>query len=297
MEFLDFTSLNQENAEKTGFGIRKQKHEHELRMKALELEHQKEVMELRVQLEKANSLPTATRKRMILFAYLSEFDAITEHAGWTENSKVLQLRSFLTGEAREVSQQVTSGYRDLYKGLLNMFGKRPADYFQLLEEIKRRPGETYRVLMSRIDMYLNRFIDEKDPMKTFREEYFLKALSPQQAQWIRRNKGTSEIVEAAEDYILPSKSFEDRKPLNHKAQGDKKSPEQGNSGKQKSLEKVKCFSCGDFGHYANKCPKKGSLASCLAQGTLWGLHYVPAKVDGMEVSLVKDTGACMTLVR
>jgi hypothetical protein len=84
----------------------------------------------------------------------------------------------------------------------------------------------------------------------------LKALSLQQAQWIRRNKGTSEIAEAVEDYILPSKSFEDRKPLNHKLQGDKKSPEKENSCKQKSLQKVKCFKCDDFGHYANKCPKK-----------------------------------------
>jgi hypothetical protein len=82
--------------------------------------------------------------------------------------------------------------------------------------------------MSKIDLYQNHI----DPMKTFREEYLLKALSPQQAQWIRRNKGTSEIVEAAEGCILPSKSFKDRKPLNHKARGDEKSPEQGNSGKQ-----------------------------------------------------------------
>ena len=45
------------------------------------------------------------------------------------------------------------------------------------------------------------------------------------------------------------------------------------------------------------CPKKRNLASCLAQGTLWGLHYVPAKVDDLEVSMVKDTGAGMTLIR
>ncbi|XP_062614536.1 uncharacterized protein LOC134276295 [Saccostrea cucullata] len=292
------------------FQLSKQKQEHELRLKTLELEHEKEILELRVQLEKANSTPGAhstgmskiklqpfNQEKDDILCYLSEFDAVAEHAGWTENSKALQLRSLLTGEAREVSQQVTSGYRDLYKALLNRFGKRPADYFQFLEEIKRRPGETYRGLMSRIDLYLSRFIDEKDPVQKFREEYFLKALSPQQAQWIRRNKGSSELVEAAEDYILPTKSAEDRKLLNPKVLGEKKSQEQGNSGKQKSLEKVKCFSCGNFGHYANKCPKKGNLASCFVKGALWGLHYVPGKVDDVEVSMVKDTGASMTLLR
>lgn len=141
------------------------------------------------------------------------------------------------------------------------------------------------------------FIDEKDPVQKFREEYLLKALPPQQAQWIRRNKGSSEKVDAAEDYILPTKSLEDGKPLNHKALGENKSHEQENPGKRKSLEKVKCFSCGNFGHYANKCPKKGNLASCFVKGMLWGLHYVPGKVDDLEVSLTKDTGASMTLVR
>jgi hypothetical protein len=115
--------------------------------------------------------------------------------------------------------------------------------------------------MSRIDLYLNCFNDDKDPVKTFGDDNFLKDLSPQQTMWIRRKRGTSEIVEAAENYILPSKSFEERKHFNHKAQRNKKSREHGNSEKQKSLEKVKCFSCGDFGHYANKYPKKGTLAS------------------------------------
>jgi hypothetical protein len=36
-------------------------------------------------------------------------------------------------------------------------------------------------------------------LKFFQEEYFLKALSSSEAQWIRRNKGTSTVVEAAED--------------------------------------------------------------------------------------------------
>jgi hypothetical protein len=36
------------------------------------------------------------------------------------------------------------------------------------------------------------------------EDFFLKALSPAQAQLIRRNKGCNSVVDAAEDYILPT---------------------------------------------------------------------------------------------
>ncbi|KAK3107596.1 hypothetical protein FSP39_017989 [Pinctada imbricata] len=57
--------------------------------------------------------------------------------------------------------------------------------------------------MSRINIYLKRCTEDKDPIEVLRDEFFLRALSPVQAQWVRRNKGSSSVVEAAEDYIPP----------------------------------------------------------------------------------------------
>jgi hypothetical protein len=34
--------------------------------------------------------------------------------------------------------------------------------------------------------------------------WFFKALSPAQAQWVRQNNGSNIVVDAAEDYILPT---------------------------------------------------------------------------------------------
>jgi hypothetical protein len=38
-----------------------------------------------------------------ILTYLSEFEAIAKQAKWTNDVKVLQLRTLLTGEAKEVS--------------------------------------------------------------------------------------------------------------------------------------------------------------------------------------------------
>ena len=66
--------------------------------------------------------------------------------------------------------------------------------------------------MARIVQCLDRCVKGKDVLKFFQEEYFLKALSSSEAQWVRRNKGSSTVVEAAEDYITPPKSsYQDTK--------------------------------------------------------------------------------------
>jgi hypothetical protein len=67
--------------------------------------------------------------------------------------------------------------------------------------------------MGKIDLYLTRFCDDRDPLECLREEFFLKALPLQQAQWIRRNKRSSSVVEVAEDYITPD-HISDRKHPN-----------------------------------------------------------------------------------
>jgi hypothetical protein len=58
--------------------------------------------------------------------------------------------------------------------------------------------------MARIQHSVNRFVGDEDPQVRLCEEFFLKALSPEQAQWIRRNKGNNSVVDVPEDYILPT---------------------------------------------------------------------------------------------
>jgi NTP pyrophosphatase (non-canonical NTP hydrolase) len=48
-----------------------------------------------------------------ILIYLSEFEAIAKQAKWTNEIKVLQLRTLLTGEAKEVSQLANKNYEEL----------------------------------------------------------------------------------------------------------------------------------------------------------------------------------------
>jgi NTP pyrophosphatase (non-canonical NTP hydrolase) len=52
--------------------------------------------------------------------YLSEFEAIAKQAKWTNEVKVLQLRTLLTGEAKEVSQLANKNYALHINGLLDL---------------------------------------------------------------------------------------------------------------------------------------------------------------------------------
>lgn len=243
-----------------------------------------------------------------ILTFLSEFEAIGEQAEWNEKQKVLQLRTLLTGETRQISSQSSSTFGDLRKALVDRYGKRPHEYFNELVNVKREGNETYRGLFSRIDKYLRRSIEDKDPIEILREEFFLKALPPAQAQWVRRNKGSSTVVEAAEDYIPPKGPREVGPSQGFTGNGKGSGPSQGFTGNGKGSgpgngqnhgnhrKDVICFKCNGKGHFANKCPKI-SLVSKIIKHECDGLIYIPGHVNDREVSFVKDTGASMTLIK
>ena len=234
-----------------------------------------------------------------ILTFLSEFDAVGDQAKWNDSLRLLQLRTLLNGDARHVSSQCSTSYTELKKALVDRYGKRPHEYFMDLINIRKEQHETYRALMSRITMDLNRCVRDKDPIQCLREEFFLKALPATQAQWIRRNKGRGSVVEAAEDYITPPISkFSDnhRKPFNAGNNNNNKKPDKPKDVKFK-VENIRCFKCKETGHYASKCPNgRVNLASSFVNvGN--GLLHIPGKVNKQEVSFVKDTGASITLLR
>ena len=110
--------------------------------------------------------------------------------------------------------------------------------------------------MSRIIVDLKRCIRDKDPIEFLQNEYFLKALHPTQAQWVRRNKGNGSLVDAAEDYITPNQKFnENQRNLFHQSKtsnDQSKIPDKKKAGRLQ--DNIQCFNCKKWGHYSSKCP-------------------------------------------
>jgi hypothetical protein len=108
--------------------------------------------------------------------YLSEFEAIAKQAKWTNDVKVLQLRTLLTGEAKEVSQLANKNDgEELRKALVDRFGRRPHQYFADLLEVMRGENETYRGLMAKIQHSVNRSVGDEDPKVPLCEELLFKS--------------------------------------------------------------------------------------------------------------------------
>jgi uncharacterized ferritin-like protein (DUF455 family) len=85
------------------------------------------------------------------------------------------LRTFLTGEAKEVSQLANKNYEELRKALVYRFGRRPHQYFADLLEVKRGENETYRGLMAKIQHSVNRSVGDEDPKVPLCEELLFKS--------------------------------------------------------------------------------------------------------------------------
>ena len=146
------------------------KYEHELRLKQMEIElarinvveHRNDHKEPDVPV-KLKLQPYDHKSKDDILTYLSEFEAIAKQAKWTNEVKVLQLRTLLTGEAKEVSQLANKNYEELRKALVDRFGRRPHQYFADLLEVKHGENETYRGLMAKIQHSVNRFVGDEDP--------------------------------------------------------------------------------------------------------------------------------------
>ncbi|KAL3866616.1 hypothetical protein ACJMK2_043900 [Sinanodonta woodiana] len=229
-----------------------------------------------------------------IVTFLAEFESIAKHAKWSDELKVLQLRTRLTGEAIYVATQACSNYLELRKGLIDRFGKRPHEHFATLVSLTKESTETYRGLMARIDQHI-------------------KPLPQEQAQWIRRNKCFSPIVEAAEDYIPanvyhrwhkneahPNKSGKNNNMNMHNTQKQAKLTSTSDLPNQKNMQ---CYRFKQWGHIARHCSTddmkhRSNPATCFVKPSI-GQRLISETgyINGREIMFVKDTGSDMTLIR
>ena len=112
-------------------------------------------------------------------------------------------------------------------------------------------------------------------------------MSLAQAKWIRRNKGCNSVVDAAEDYILPTIS-------------PKGSSSTENVRLHNNVDSRKCYNCDRIGHISKNCrtpkrrikDKRPNTATYFVKPSYGErLINVCRQVNWREILFVKDTGA------
>jgi len=218
----------------------------------------------------------------------------------------------LTGKAQQAyaaMDAATSGeYDAVKKAILRRYDVSEESYRQRFRTVERKEDETYQELATRLlDLVRKWMADHKsvaEVLEVLAIEQFLATLPENVRVWVRERKPKT----CAEAGTLADDFQRARQPtlVRNKSGG---SPPSGAKAEKKGTAKspaalrpeLKCYSCGQKGHIAARCPSK---ALCCRGGRNSGLAvgderksnavYREGRVGGVRVEVLLDTGSDRT---
>ena len=253
-------------------------------------------------------------------SYLIRFERISSLLNLKPDTLAVRLGSLLTGKAVDIytslSPTVTADYKQLKQALLQGFNKTPSGYRQEFRSAKIRVDETYKQFSINLGRFFDQWVDSYELEKTYDklrdfviQDQFISSLSPDLRTYIKEhNVSTLEkTVQLANNWSAAHNAYPKTNSASKgKRNVDPKPQASVPSSSDKAVNsKIKCFNCGESGHYKSHCPKNPlafkSIAShkvefCLDDSSPRQYH-ASGTVNGARVStILRDTGCSCILV-
>ena len=233
---------------------------------------------IRHNLIKTPKLPHFNESKDNMDAYLERFERYAKSQGWNSKNWAISLGALLQGKALEVysrlSAEDAADYSKLKDSLLKRFQMSAEDFARKFRTAVPETGETAAQFATRVEHYLERWIDLTGTSKSYDalkdlivRQQFLDQVNPGLAIFLKERtsscKSVQGMVEMADVYVAAHGGH---------FKGSKKEPRQSNiqnsrrsetasdhvvsqrSGSKKEIGP--CFECKEMGHLAKNCPRK-----------------------------------------
>nr|XP_034322671.1 uncharacterized protein LOC117688635 [Crassostrea gigas] len=222
------------------------------------------------QVIKGPKLPPFEDSKDNIDAYIQRFEIYATTQKWNKDTWGTHLSALLKGKALDVfarlSPETALDFNELKNALLKRFDMTEDGFRKKFRFSKQDGSETFMQFSTRLDSYLERWIQLSKTNKTFDDlkdlflrEQFLLCCSKELALFLKERIPTSiqDMARYADQFAeartVTSSSLTQKPLFDRRQQSDRQPPYKDSVQQNQSGNAVKCYECGRQGHKAFNC--------------------------------------------